>query len=129
LQEDFSWHLLSACEDALERFRYACFTHPEHSLKGQPSSPEIGTLPRFVQPTLFVLSIIRFYDDCCRCLRTTTPNSENDTERIALRSQCERGLAGLCPSHGMMSSVPFPLSAHAELSTVGVGALEEQDVA
>src|SRR5712691_5346063 len=33
LQEDFSWHPLSVCRDALDRFRYACFTHPEHSLE------------------------------------------------------------------------------------------------
>lgn len=43
LQEDFNWHPLSACENALERFRYACFTHPEHSLEGPPPSIGIGT--------------------------------------------------------------------------------------
>ncbi|KAI0000071.1 arginine-tRNA-protein transferase [Russula vinacea] len=41
--EDFNWHPLSACENALERFRYACFTHPEHSLEGPPPSIGIGT--------------------------------------------------------------------------------------
>lgn len=50
LQEDFSWHPLSACENALERFRYACFAHPERSLEGQPSSIGIGTC--FIQPSL-----------------------------------------------------------------------------
>ena len=49
-QEDFSWHPLSGCKDALERFRYACFTHPEHSLEGQPLSIGIGTC--FVRQTL-----------------------------------------------------------------------------
>lgn len=34
--EDFTWHPLPACQRALERFRYACFTHPEHSLAGPP---------------------------------------------------------------------------------------------
>ncbi len=41
-QEDFSWHPLFTCESVLERFRYACFTHPENSLEGQPPSLEIG---------------------------------------------------------------------------------------
>ncbi|KAI0303879.1 arginine-tRNA-protein transferase [Russula brevipes] len=40
--EDFSWHPLSACQGALERFRYACFSHPEHSLEGEPPLIGIG---------------------------------------------------------------------------------------
>ncbi|KAI0282296.1 arginine-tRNA-protein transferase [Russula aff. rugulosa BPL654] len=56
--EDFSWHPLSACENALERFRYACFTHPEHSLTGQPSSPEIERPPQIPKTTLSELRFI-----------------------------------------------------------------------
>ncbi|KAF8265113.1 arginine-tRNA-protein transferase [Lactarius quietus] len=40
--EDFTWHPLPACQKALERFRYACFTHPEHSLEGPPPQLESG---------------------------------------------------------------------------------------
>jgi hypothetical protein len=120
LQEDFSWHPLSACENSLERFRYACFTHPEHSLKGQPPSLEIGTC--FVQPTLLCFPSIIHDNDwelLLLIIRTTTPNSENDTERITLHSQRERGLASLCPSHGMyskeLSSVYVLFLAHAHV--------------
>jgi arginine-tRNA-protein transferase len=55
--EDFSWHPLSACENVLERFRYACFTHPEHSLEGPPPSVGIGTC--IVTPDSFVGFISR----------------------------------------------------------------------
>ena len=79
LQEDFSWHPLSTCENALEQFRYACFTHPEHSLKGRPPSLETGTYS-------FVLSIIHDDWDLLLLSRTTTRNSENHTERITLHS-------------------------------------------
>ncbi|KAI0306980.1 arginine-tRNA-protein transferase [Multifurca ochricompacta] len=41
--EDFTWHPLSACQKALDGLRYACFTHPENSLEGQPPIFEIGT--------------------------------------------------------------------------------------
>ncbi|KAI9467214.1 arginine-tRNA-protein transferase [Lactarius psammicola] len=41
--EDFTWHPLPACQRELERFRYACFTHPEHSLEGPP--PLLGIEP------------------------------------------------------------------------------------
>jgi len=55
--EDFSWHPLSACESSLERFRYACFTHPEHSLQGQPPSLEIEPPPQIPKT---ILSELRF---------------------------------------------------------------------
>ncbi|KAH9076977.1 arginine-tRNA-protein transferase [Lactarius deliciosus] len=41
--EDFTWHPLPACQKELDRFRYACFAHPEHSLEGPP--PSLGTEP------------------------------------------------------------------------------------
>jgi len=50
--EDFSWHPLSVCRDALERFRYACFTHPEHSLEGPPPSIGMEPLPQIPKATL-----------------------------------------------------------------------------
>jgi len=50
--EDFSWHPLSVCKSALERFRYACFTHPEHSLEGQSPLIEIEPPPQIMKRTL-----------------------------------------------------------------------------
>ncbi|KAI9513199.1 arginine-tRNA-protein transferase [Russula earlei] len=55
--EDFSWHPLSSCEKALERFRYACFTHPEHSLEGEPPLIGIEPPPQIPEATL---SEVRF---------------------------------------------------------------------
>jgi len=55
--EDFSWHPLSACQGALERFRYACFSHPEHSLEGEP--PLIGIEPVPQIPNT-ILSEVRY---------------------------------------------------------------------
>jgi len=66
--EDFSWHPLSACENALERFRYACFTHPEHSLEGQPLSLEIEPPPQIPKTTLsefrFILNVKEGWPVC-----------------------------------------------------------------
>ncbi|KAH9994119.1 arginine-tRNA-protein transferase [Russula compacta] len=56
--EDFSWHPLSSCKNALEQFRYACFTHPEHSLEGQPPSIEIEPPPQLPTSTLSELRYI-----------------------------------------------------------------------
>jgi len=50
--EDFSWHPLSVCRDALDRFRYACFTHPEHSLEGPPPSIGMEPPPQIPKATL-----------------------------------------------------------------------------
>ena len=33
-QEEFTWHPLKTCVPMLNRYRYACFVHPEHSLEG-----------------------------------------------------------------------------------------------
>ena len=32
--EDYTWHPLEECKPLLDRHRYACFTHPEHSIDG-----------------------------------------------------------------------------------------------
>ncbi|KDQ64886.1 hypothetical protein JAAARDRAFT_241032 [Jaapia argillacea MUCL 33604] len=34
--EDYTWHPLETCVPLLEKYRYACFSHPEHSLEGAP---------------------------------------------------------------------------------------------
>jgi len=61
--EDFSWHPLSACENVLERFRYACFTHPEHSLEGPPPSVGIEPPPEIPKPTLSELRYILAFQE------------------------------------------------------------------
>ena len=33
-QEEFTWHPVEACVPLLDKYRYACFVHPEHSLEG-----------------------------------------------------------------------------------------------
>jgi len=39
--EDFTWHPLKTCVPFLDKYRFACFTHPEHSLEGsQDPGPE-----------------------------------------------------------------------------------------
>jgi len=50
--EDFTWHPLPACQRELERFRYACFTHPEHSLEGPPPSLGIEPPPKIPEKNL-----------------------------------------------------------------------------
>ncbi|KAI0254902.1 arginine-tRNA-protein transferase [Lactifluus subvellereus] len=57
--EDFSWHFLPACQEALDRFRYACFTHPGNSLEGQPPLIGIGTC--FQRPPLYSLPAMTIY--------------------------------------------------------------------
>jgi len=56
--EDFTWHPLPACQKALERFRYACFTHPEHSLEGPPPQLESEPLPKIPDKKL---SHVRYF--------------------------------------------------------------------
>ncbi|KAF7983892.1 hypothetical protein HWV62_18250 [Athelia sp. TMB] len=34
--EDYTWHPLKRCVELLDKNRYACFTHPDHSLEGPP---------------------------------------------------------------------------------------------
>ena len=33
MQEEYTWHPLPECEKELDKTRYACFAHPEHSSK------------------------------------------------------------------------------------------------
>ncbi|KIM90668.1 hypothetical protein PILCRDRAFT_811124 [Piloderma croceum F 1598] len=41
--EEFTWHPMEACIPLLDKYRYACFTHPEHSLEGsRDPGPESG---------------------------------------------------------------------------------------
>ena len=37
--EDYSWHHIEECIPLLEKNRYACFTHPEHSIQGDYVGP------------------------------------------------------------------------------------------
>ena len=37
--EDYTWHPLEECKPLLDRYRYACFAHPEHSIEGSYSGP------------------------------------------------------------------------------------------
>jgi len=44
--EEYSWHPLNSCAPLLDRYKYACFTHPEHSLvkaqdPGSDSTPNL----------------------------------------------------------------------------------------
>jgi hypothetical protein len=41
IQEEFTWFPLADCVPQLEKFRYAAFVHPEHSLEG-PQDPGEG---------------------------------------------------------------------------------------
>jgi len=50
--EDFSWHPLPACQKLLDRFRYACFTHPENSLEGRPPVNGIEPPPQIPESEL-----------------------------------------------------------------------------
>ncbi|KAH9049587.1 arginine-tRNA-protein transferase [Lactarius hengduanensis] len=50
--EDFTWHPLPACQRELDRFRYACFAHPEHSLEGPPPSPGTEPPPKIPEKNL-----------------------------------------------------------------------------
>ncbi|KAH9965738.1 arginine-tRNA-protein transferase [Russula dissimulans] len=68
--ENFSWHPLSACEKALQRFRYACFTHPEHSLEGKPPSIGIEPPPQISATTL---SKLRYLVNLREGVPTTVP--------------------------------------------------------
>ncbi|KZP07151.1 hypothetical protein FIBSPDRAFT_1053153 [Athelia psychrophila] len=34
--EDYTWHPLDVCSKLLDKHRYACFSHPEHSIEGPP---------------------------------------------------------------------------------------------
>lgn len=45
IQEEFTWHPMEACVPLLDRYRYACFTHPEHSLEGS-RDPGPGMNPK-----------------------------------------------------------------------------------
>ncbi|KAI0082575.1 hypothetical protein K474DRAFT_1655378 [Panus rudis PR-1116 ss-1] len=37
--EDYTWHPLDKCKPLLDKHRYACFSHPEHSIAGPYSGP------------------------------------------------------------------------------------------
>lgn len=37
MQETYTWFPLSTCLPLLQRHRYACFSHPEHSLVDPPN--------------------------------------------------------------------------------------------
>lgn len=37
--EEYSWHRLEDCIPLLQKNRYACFAHPEHSIEGEYSGP------------------------------------------------------------------------------------------
>lgn len=39
--EDFTWYPLKSCAEMLDKYRYAVFSHPEHSLEGQDDPGEI----------------------------------------------------------------------------------------
>ncbi|KAK7695493.1 hypothetical protein QCA50_000129 [Cerrena zonata] len=41
--EDYSWHPLGQCKTLLDNHRFACFTHPEHSLTEVYKGPADGT--------------------------------------------------------------------------------------
>lgn len=43
MKEEYTWFPLSDCIPQLERFRYATFAHPEHSLE-RPERPSEGTI-------------------------------------------------------------------------------------
>jgi len=73
--EDFSWHPLTICESALERFRFACFTHPEHSLAGQPPSLEFEPPPQIPRTTLKEL---HFLVDVKEGLPVSAPVTESE---------------------------------------------------
>jgi arginyl-tRNA---protein transferase len=37
--EDYSWHRIEDCVPLLEKNRYACFSHAEHSIQGDYVGP------------------------------------------------------------------------------------------
>ncbi|KAI0091932.1 arginine-tRNA-protein transferase [Irpex rosettiformis] len=43
--EDYSWHPLEECVPLLEKNRYACFAHPEHSIEGDYVGPPLSPDP------------------------------------------------------------------------------------
>jgi arginine-tRNA-protein transferase len=70
--EDFTWHPLPACERELERFRYACFTHPEHSLEGPPPLLGIEPPPKIPEKNLsHVRYLVATRDDPPRSVPVT----------------------------------------------------------
>ncbi|KAJ3521251.1 hypothetical protein NM688_g9040 [Phlebia brevispora] len=44
--EDYTWHPLEECKPLLEQYRYACFSHPEHSIEedyiGEDHNPQLS---------------------------------------------------------------------------------------
>ena len=49
-QEDYIWHSINTCIPLLDKYRYACFAHPEHSLAG-PRDPGPGMLNFLAEPS------------------------------------------------------------------------------
>jgi len=84
--EDFSWHTLSACEKALQRFRYACFAHPEHSLEGKPPLTGIAPPPQIPEATL---NELRYLVDLREGVPATVPVLES---RYWQNRMCREGL-------------------------------------
>jgi len=55
--EDFTWHPLKTCVSFLDKYRYACFTHPENSLEGL-QGPEPESAPLVPDDTLLDIDIV-----------------------------------------------------------------------
>jgi len=59
--EEFTWHPLKTCVPMLNRYRYACFVHPEHSLEGsQDPGPEpVPLVPDALLPDIKIVDSIK----------------------------------------------------------------------
>ncbi|KIK65374.1 hypothetical protein GYMLUDRAFT_158892 [Collybiopsis luxurians FD-317 M1] len=44
--ENYEWYPFAECSKLLNEYRYSCFSHPEHSIGGEPD-PELGTYSNF----------------------------------------------------------------------------------
>ncbi|KAF9782811.1 arginine-tRNA-protein transferase [Thelephora terrestris] len=54
--EEYTWHPLPECKKGLDKARYACFAHPEHS--SQTPAPQRATIPEVPLSVLQSLHII-----------------------------------------------------------------------
>ncbi|KAI9000901.1 arginine-tRNA-protein transferase [Trametes punicea] len=65
--EDYTWFPLERCRPLLEQYHYACFAHPEHSLKEPSSSPgKQTTMTRSFLP-LLTLQSLHLQTPCLIC--------------------------------------------------------------
>jgi len=60
--EDYTWHPLKNCVPLLDSYRYACFTHVDHSLEGS-QDPGPDALPEVPDNTLLDISMVDSIQD------------------------------------------------------------------